>query len=57
MPNIKPISNTHDCEQVQATLRLMNALIKGHKSGEASGWLTLEDVEKQLKIPHDDFLK
>ena len=41
MPNIKP---------TQATLRLMNELAKGRKSGEEKGWLTLEAVEEHLGI-------
>lgn len=35
---------------MQATLRLMNELAKGRKSGEEKGWLTLENVEKKLGI-------
>ena len=65
MPNIKPVSDLrnysdvlhdvtaldmHDFEKMQATLRLMNELAKGRKSGEEKGWLTLENVEKQLGI-------
>lgn len=65
MPNIKPISDLRnysdvlhdvtaldmqDFEKMQATLRLMNELAKGQKSGEEKGWLTLENVEKQLGI-------
>lgn len=63
MPNIKPVSDLRnysdvlhdvtaldmqDFEKMQATLRLMNELAKGRKSGEEKGWLTLENVEKQL---------
>ncbi len=65
MPNIKPVSDLRnysdvlhdvtvldmqDFEKMQATLRLMNELAKGRKSGEEKGWLTLENVEKQLGI-------
>ena len=65
MPNIKPVSDMRnysdvlhdvtaldmqDFEKMQATLRLMNELAKGRKSGEEKGWLTLENVEKQLGI-------
>lgn len=39
-----------DFEKMQATLRVMNELAKGRKSGEEKGWLTLENVEKQLGI-------
>ena len=65
MPNIKPVSDLRnysdvlhdvtaldmqDFEKMQATLRLMNELAKDQKSGEEKGWLTLENVEKQLGI-------
>ena len=61
MPNIKPVSDLRnysdvlhdvtaldmqDFEKMQATLRLMNELAKGRKSGEEKGWLTLENVEE-----------
>ena len=44
------ILDMQDFEKMQATLRLMNELAKGRKSGEEKGWLTLENVEKQLGI-------
>ena len=65
MPNIKPVSDLRnysdvlhdvtaldmqDFEKMQATLRVMNELAKGRKSGEEKGWLTLDNVEKQLGI-------
>lgn len=65
MPNIKPVSDLRnysnvlhdvtaldmqDFEKMQATLRVMNELAKGRKSGVEKGWLTLENVEKQLGI-------
>ena len=65
MPNIKPVTDLRnysdvlhdvtaldmqDFEKMQATLRVMNELAKGRKSGEEKGWLTLENVEKQLGI-------
>ena len=43
----------HDYEKTQATLRLMNELAKGRKSGEEKGWLTLEAVEEHLWISHE----
>ena len=42
------ILDIQDFEKTQATLRLMNELAKGRKSGEESGWLTLEAVEELL---------
>ena len=44
------IVDMQDYERTQATLRLMNELAKGRKSGEERGWLTLEAVEKHLGI-------
>ena len=44
------IVDMHDYEKAQATIRLMNEIAKGRRSGEAEGWLTLEDVEKNLGI-------
>lgn len=42
-----------DFEKTQATLRLMNELVKDRKSGEEKGWLTLEAVEKNLGIVNE----
>ena len=47
------ILDIQDFEKVQATLRLMNELAKGRKSGEEKGWLTLEEVEKNLGIVNE----
>ena len=49
------IVDMHDYEKTQATLRLMNELAKGRKSGEEKGWLTLEAVEEYLGIIHESF--
>ena len=38
------IVDMQDYEKTQATLRLMNELAKGRRSGETEGWLTLEEV-------------
>lgn len=38
------IVDMQDYETAQATLRLMNELAKGRKSGENEGWLTSEDM-------------
>lgn len=37
-----------DYEKTRATIRLMNELAKGRRSGETEGWLTLEEVEAHL---------
>ncbi len=42
-----------DYEKMQATIRLMNDLAKGRRSGETEGWLTLEEVEEHLGIAHE----
>lgn len=47
------ILDMQDFEKPQATLRLMNELAKGRKSGEESGWLSLETVEKELGIVNE----
>ncbi len=47
------ILDIQDFEKTQATLQLMNELSKGRKSGEENGWLTLEDVERNLGIQHE----
>lgn len=44
------IVDIHDYEKAQATIRLMNEIAKGRRSGETEGWLTLETVEKNLGI-------
>lgn len=47
------ILDIQDFEKTQATIRLMNELAKGRKSGEEKGWLTLDAVEKNLGIDHE----
>ena len=42
-----------DYEKTQATIRLMNELAKGRRSGETEGWLTLEAVEEHLGIVYE----
>ena len=42
-----------DYEKMQATIRLMNDLAKGRRSGETEGWLTLEEVEEHFGIAHE----
>ena len=49
------ILDMQDFEKTQATLRLMNELAKGRKSGEEKGWLSLEDVEKKLGVTNEYF--
>lgn len=47
------IIDMQDYEKTQATIRLMNELEKGRRSGEEKGWLTLEAVEEKLGISHE----
>ena len=44
------IMDIHDYERAQATIRLMNELTKGRKSGDEKGWFTLEEVERELGV-------
>ena len=44
------ILDVHDYDRIQATIQLMNELAKGRKSGEEKGWLTLEEVERELGV-------
>lgn len=57
MPNSKPVSESgcgsKDYDQAQATLRLMKELSVGQKSGEESGWFSLEALEKNLGIRNE----
>lgn len=43
------IVDIHDYEKIQATLRLMNELAKGRKSGETEGWLSPEEVREHFR--------
>lgn len=47
------ILDMDDYEKTQATIRLMNEIAKGRRSGETEGWLTAEAVEKSLGISHE----
>lgn len=44
------IVDMRDYEKTLATIRLMNELEKGRRSGETKGWMTLEAVEQNLGI-------
>lgn len=44
------ILDIQDYEKTQATLRLMNELAKGRKSGDEKGWHTLAEIEAGLGI-------
>ncbi len=42
------IVDMYDYEKAQATIRLMNEISKGRRSGETEGWLSMEAVEQSL---------
>lgn len=44
------IVDMREYEKIQATIKLMNELAKGRKSGEKEGWLTVEEVERSLGL-------
>jgi len=47
------ILDLEEYEKTQATIRLMNELAKGRKSGLEKGYIPLEEVEARLGITHD----
>jgi prevent-host-death family protein len=47
------ILDMHDYEKAQATIRLMNEIAKGRRSGETEGWLSMEAVEESLGIANE----
>lgn len=47
------ILDMQEYETLQASLRLMNELAKGRRSGEEKGWLSLEAVEEHLGLDHE----
>ena len=48
------ILDMQDYEKTQATLRLMNELAKGKRSGEAEGWLSAEEVKVHFRARADE---
>ncbi len=44
------IMDMYDYEKIQATLRLMNELAKGRKSGEEEGWLTDNEMREHFRM-------
>lgn len=43
------IVDIQDYERTQATIKLMNELSKGRRSGETEGWLTEEEVRDHFR--------
>ena len=48
------ILDMQDYEKTQATLRLMNELAKGKRSGEAEGGLSAEEVKAHFRARADE---
>lgn len=48
------ILDMQDYEKTQATLRLMNELAKGRRSGEQEGWLSPEEMRAHFKRRADE---
>ena len=48
------ILDIQDYEKTQATLRLMNELARGRRSGEGEGWLSPEDVKTHFRARADE---
>ena len=46
------IVDMEEYEKTQAVLKLLSELSKGERSGNEKGWLTIDDVEKELGIIH-----
>jgi prevent-host-death family protein len=44
------IIDMEDYEKTRSTIKLIAELTKGRKAGEDQGWLSLEDVERDLGI-------
>jgi hypothetical protein len=41
-----------DYEKTRATIKLITELAKGKKAGDEQGWLSVEEVERDLGITH-----
>lgn len=48
------IIDIQDYEKARATLKLMDELAKGKKSGEEKGWLAASDVRAHLRAKADE---
>lgn len=43
------IVDMHDYEKAQATIRLMNEIAKGRRSGETEGYISAEDMRAHFR--------
>ena len=48
------ILDIQDYEKTQATLRLMNELARGRRSGEGEGWLSPNDMRAHFRARSDE---
>jgi prevent-host-death family protein len=46
------IVDMEEYEKTRATIKLITELAKGKKAGDEQGWLSVEDVERDLGIAH-----
>ena len=47
------IIDLQNYEKMPSTIKLMAALTKGDKSGKEKGWLSADQVEKNLGLTHE----
>ena len=48
------IIDMQDYEKTEATLRLMNELNKGRRSGEQNGWIASDDMRAHFRAKTDE---
>ena len=48
------IIDMQDYEKTEATLRLMNELNKGRRSGEQNGWISSDDIRAHFREKTDE---
>lgn len=44
------VLDIEEYERTNATVKLLTELSAGQRSGEESGWLTIQDIEKKLGV-------
>lgn len=47
------IIDMKEYEKTKATIRLLEELAKGERSGIEQGWVTIDDLEKSLGVTND----
>lgn len=48
------IMDMREYEKLQATIKLMNELAKGRRSGETEGWLSADDMRSHFRERADE---